>query len=376
MRPAREMAGQGQQMTQEQLNKALCKACGVDNNHVRATELLGRGADLHALVTGYNALHTAAYFGRIPILNMLLESGAVLEARSFRGTTALVRAATQDKPEVCKFLIEKGADLHAADNENMSALTHYGYTTFIEPEVKAQRVADLVLAFVKHRETEYRTELEISRQQLNAFRQEIGVLECPAHINASLLFSDKFSDVVFVAGGERIRAHRCIVAACSEQLSALLQGQQQAGGVAEIKMDQSAEAVGALLRFMYTGEADEAALSSHWQEVLDLAVQHKQIKLKVACEEIGLKGLSLKIVVPLLIASHLHDLVKLKQACINLVKENVAAVTMSKQFWKLSSEHPELWRETRTALGLPECAGEDDEDEDGAGGQAAKRIKL
>jgi hypothetical protein len=45
------MAGQGQQaMTQEELNSALCKACGRENDQVRVEELLGRGADQHALV--------------------------------------------------------------------------------------------------------------------------------------------------------------------------------------------------------------------------------------------------------------------------------------------------------------------------------------
>jgi hypothetical protein len=40
------MAGQRQQamMTQEELNKALYKACGVDDDQARAEELLGRGA--------------------------------------------------------------------------------------------------------------------------------------------------------------------------------------------------------------------------------------------------------------------------------------------------------------------------------------------
>ena len=112
-----EIAGQGQQqMTQEDLNEALGEACGLDNNQARAEELLGRGADQHALVHGfYNALHWAARFGNEQIVTMLLSRGAVLEARCREGYTALLLAALFDKPEVCLLLIAKGADLRVRD---------------------------------------------------------------------------------------------------------------------------------------------------------------------------------------------------------------------------------------------------------------------
>ena len=42
-------------MTQEELNVALYRACGRDNDQARAEELLGRGADPNALVDGFNA---------------------------------------------------------------------------------------------------------------------------------------------------------------------------------------------------------------------------------------------------------------------------------------------------------------------------------
>ena len=170
---------------------------------------------------------------------------------------------------------------------------------------------------------------------------------------------------MFVAGGERIHAHRCIVAACSEQLSALLQGQWaettgSSGGVAEIKMDQSAEAVRALLRFMYTGEADEASfecvsgVGSHLQDLFDLAAQHEQVELTAACEKHCIKGLTVKTVVPLAVAAHLHELPALKAACVELIKANAFAVTMSSAFISLKTTHPLLWRELRAALGVTE----------------------
>ena len=83
------MAGQGQQvMTQAQLNLALNWACSQLSDPARAEELLGRGADQHALVEGWNVLHVAASHGRAATVNMLLDKGAVLEARGAEGNTA------------------------------------------------------------------------------------------------------------------------------------------------------------------------------------------------------------------------------------------------------------------------------------------------
>ena len=142
------MAGQGQQqMTQGQLNYALFDACGEDNDQARAEELLGRGTDPNAIVYGsLNALHQAAACGREQIVAMLLSRGAVLEARSGYGETALLIAAFNDKPDVWLLLIAKGADLRVRDNYNRSALSHYGYWARPRPD-KAQRMAELKAAF-------------------------------------------------------------------------------------------------------------------------------------------------------------------------------------------------------------------------------------
>jgi len=218
---------------------------------------------------------------------------------------------------------------------------------------------------------------------ISALRSRVAVLERPVLATTSMLFSERFSDVVFVCGGgDRIHAHRCVVAACSEQLSALLQGQwaETTGGererVAEVEMSQSGAAVRVLLRFMYTGEAEAGALDANLHEVLELAALYEQADLKAACEERGLAGLQVKTVVPLLVAAHLHELGKLKQACIDLIKANVAAVTMSSPFWAIKKKHPSLWKETRAALGLaPDDDLEDEEEKDEKAPQA-KRARV
>ena len=140
-------------MTQEELNRALCKACGPRNDLAQAEDLMGRGADPNAIVndgwSAWNALHEAAANGNEQIVTMLLSKGAVLEARTAGGWTALLIAAFQDKPEVCLLLIAKGADLRVRNDDNESALSRYGIrvSPHLDPSVWAQRVAELKAAF-------------------------------------------------------------------------------------------------------------------------------------------------------------------------------------------------------------------------------------
>ena len=160
----RAWAAAGQQaMTQEELNQALCDACGEDNDLPRAVEMLDRGADPNVLMMdGYNVLHWAAMDGdgptpldaQLEIVTMLLGRGAVLELRSSRGMSALLLAALCDYFELCLLLIARGADLRVVDKDNHSALSHYGIYASgyyggqgLDPSVKALRVAELKKAW-------------------------------------------------------------------------------------------------------------------------------------------------------------------------------------------------------------------------------------
>jgi hypothetical protein len=80
----------------------------------------------------------------------------------------------------------------------------------------------------------------------------------------------------------------------------------------------------------------------------------------------------------LLVAAHLHDLGKLKQACVDLIKANTAAVMMSVPFINLRRKHPSLWKETRAALGAEEDDDdeEEEEEEEETGGPQQKRAKV
>ena len=144
-------------------------------------------------------------------------------------------------------------------------------------------------------------------------------------------------------------------------------------------MEQSAAAVRVMLRFVYTGEADEAGLSPQpvLMGALDLSSRHLLPELKAACERRLVGLLSKQTLTDALVAAYLHDLSALKEACVDFIKANMAAVTMSKSYKKLEKAHPAIWKQLRVALGLPEESDEEDseveEEEEGPQNKSARR---
>ena len=59
---------------------------------------------VHQQITGYTALHWAAFNGRLAIATRLLEGGADLTLRDKDGDTALDKARSQGKSEVVALL--------------------------------------------------------------------------------------------------------------------------------------------------------------------------------------------------------------------------------------------------------------------------------
>ncbi len=76
------------------------------------------------------ALHYAVWKGHRELVELLLESGADVNAQNANdhwGTTPLHAAAHSNNSALVKFLAEKGADLHALDLSGKTALDHTAY---------------------------------------------------------------------------------------------------------------------------------------------------------------------------------------------------------------------------------------------------------
>lgn len=73
-----------------------------------ARKLIERGADVNK--TGWTPLHYAATNGHLPVIELLLEQHAYIDAESPNGSTPLMMAAHYGTPAAVKLLLEAGAD--------------------------------------------------------------------------------------------------------------------------------------------------------------------------------------------------------------------------------------------------------------------------
>ena len=85
-----------------------------------AEKLVQRGADVNK--TGWAPLHYAASAGNAPIIAMLIENSAYIDAESPNGTTPLMMAAMYGTPQAVKLLLDEGADPTLKNVQGLTAL--------------------------------------------------------------------------------------------------------------------------------------------------------------------------------------------------------------------------------------------------------------
>jgi ankyrin repeat protein len=103
----------------------MCAAIGGHSEIYKM--LLSRGADADILNINENGvLHYAAMGGSVEIVNLMLDSGQDINAQNAQnqgGVTPLMAAVFNNRQEVVKFLLEKGADIEASDSYGRTPLS-------------------------------------------------------------------------------------------------------------------------------------------------------------------------------------------------------------------------------------------------------------
>jgi ankyrin repeat protein len=85
--------------------------------------LIKHGARVNARAGGYGPLLTAASWGDLKAVRVLVAAGAKVNAATSDGMTPLMAAAMIGKLDLVQFLLAKGADLNALDERNRTALS-------------------------------------------------------------------------------------------------------------------------------------------------------------------------------------------------------------------------------------------------------------
>lgn len=85
-----------------------------------AAKLIRRGADVNK--TGWTPLHYAASSGQLPLISLLLENNAYIDAESPNGSTPLMMAAMYGTPAAVKLLLQEGADAQIKNQQGLTAL--------------------------------------------------------------------------------------------------------------------------------------------------------------------------------------------------------------------------------------------------------------
>ena len=102
--------------------------------------LIAKGADVNK--TGWTPLHYAATRGHLPVMSLLLDNHAYIDASSPNNTTPLMMAAFYGTPFAVKLLLEAGADPLIKNDQGLSAID------FAHKNSRADS-AEIVAAFVR-----------------------------------------------------------------------------------------------------------------------------------------------------------------------------------------------------------------------------------
>lgn len=99
-------------------NTALMMAA-FKHNRPAVEALLAKGAQVNR--PGYTPLHFAAAAGDDGIIRLLLERGAVIDARAPAGMTPLMLAAREGQESTVQVLLDAGADRGLTNSESLTA---------------------------------------------------------------------------------------------------------------------------------------------------------------------------------------------------------------------------------------------------------------
>nr|XP_046916564.1 LOW QUALITY PROTEIN: poly [ADP-ribose] polymerase tankyrase-2-like [Dermatophagoides farinae] len=149
--------------------------------------LIQQGANIHAKDDGgLVPLHNACSFGHIEVVKLLLKNGAVPNVKDNWHFTPLMEAAIKGKLEVCLYLLQKGADARLTNSESKTALE------LASPLVKPVLTGD----YRKH---------ELLEAARNGYEEKVLSLLTPLNVNCHASDGRRSTPLHLAAGYNRLK---------------------------------------------------------------------------------------------------------------------------------------------------------------------------
>ena len=127
-----------------------------------------------------------------------------------------------------------------------------------------------------------------------------------------LFSSGRMSDVTFILGTQKFKAHKIVLSARSQVFSEMFENNGKVSSTKTLKIeDCEPEAFEAMLSFLYTDEMEETEETA--KELLPLAIKYQIKLLQHKCEELLLESLSTENCAEILMLAHKEGALLLKK---------------------------------------------------------------
>jgi len=178
---------------------------------------------------------------------------------------------------------------------------------------------------------------------------DITVLPSTFQNNFRQLYTNKsFSDITFLVEGQKVSAHKCVLAVRCEKFRAMFHEYFKEGQQTEIPLDCKYAPFQALLEYLYTDNIPQSCETMF--ELLALAEEYLLPHLKSLCEIKMLDSLDLYNAASMLVHSDLYQCEILKKYCLQFIITSHELLMMISQFETDIEKAPHLMMEIMRAI--------------------------
>ena len=169
-----------------------------------------------------------------------------------------------------------------------------------------------------------------------------------------LFNSKEFSDVEIECDGKIFNCHQLILSTRSDVFRAMFQPNTKESITKKVNIDDfDPDVVGEMLKFIYTGVANEKVLKEKTGELLAAAEKYQLDFLKNICEAILCLALKVTNSIEYLVLGDMHRAAKLRRMALKMVARNMTSLVTTNEYQDLVKNYPTIVLEIPAAMVTP-----------------------